>query len=289
MPPWLNIYKEIKSLNAGNYGEWDLNQKSLNIKPYWFPTHTKTNNKYDFNDWKKKIKEIILDATKIRLNADVPVGLFLSGGMNSGLVAASVSKLGFKDVIAHTVRFKNSPKDECFLAQKTADYLGLKLKIHDANAITFDEIKSSIQQFDEPFADPSSVVTDLICKKTNESSTTVVLTGDGGDESFCGYREYLKLVKYNWINNLPDKFLNLVGMLISNLPNKRIKIISNRLQLKKTSRIMWTHVYPLDENLRKLQKDEFKFNYKFDPEKIGIFFVIILMKKTILKMRRLLI
>ena len=50
----------------------------------------------------------------------------LSGGMNSGLVAASVSKLGFKDVIAHTVRFKNSPKDECFLAQKTADYLGLK-------------------------------------------------------------------------------------------------------------------------------------------------------------------
>ena len=54
MPPWLNIYKEIKSLNAGNYGEWDLDQKSLNIKPYWFPTHTKTNNKYDFNDWKKK-------------------------------------------------------------------------------------------------------------------------------------------------------------------------------------------------------------------------------------------
>ena len=74
MPPWLNIYKEIKSLNAGNYGEWDLDQKSLNINPTGFP-HTPVNNKYDFNDW-KKIKEIILDATKIRLNADVPVGLF---------------------------------------------------------------------------------------------------------------------------------------------------------------------------------------------------------------------
>ena len=271
VPPWLNTYKEIKSINAGNYGEWDVDKKSLKIKPYWSPIVTRTNNEYSLDEWKKKIKEIILDATKIRLNADVPVGLFLSGGIDSGLVAASVSKLGFKDVIAHTVRFKDSPNDESYLAQKTANYLGLKLKIHDANSITFDEIKSSIQQFDEPFADPSAVITDLICKKTNESSTTVVLTGDGGDESFCGYREYVKLVKYNWINNLPDQYLNLAGMLISKLPNQRIKIISNRLRLKKALRTMWTHVYPFDENLKKLQKHEFRLNNNFDPGMIETF------------------
>lgn len=264
VPPWLSIYREIKSINPGEYAVWDFVKKTLKIKKYWLPLPTKLNNDYNLTEWKELIKKELLDATKIRLNSDVPIGLFLSGGIDSGLVAAAVSKLGFKDLNVHTIRFKDSDKDESNLAKKTANHLGLKLKIHDIDQITLSDIKSSIQHFDQPFADPSLIVTDLICRKTFQNSTTVVLTGDGGDESFCGYREYLKLAKYNSLNKLPDILLNNLGKVLSWIPNQKTKIISNRLKLNKISRVMWTHVYPFDDNLSNLFENKFKIDNKFD-------------------------
>ena len=260
VPPWLSIFREIKSINPGEYAVWDIVKKKLKINKYWFPKPTKLNDDYNLTEWKELIKKELLDATKIRLNSDVPIGLFLSGGIDSGLVAAAVSKLGFKDLNVHTVSFKDSDKDESNLAKKTANHLGLRLKIHNIDQITLSDIKSSIQHFDQPFADPSLIVTDLICRKTFQNSTTVVLTGDGGDEGFCGYREYLKLVKYNSLNILPDILLNNLGRVISWIPSKKIKIISNRLKLNKISRVMWTHVYPFDDNLSKLFENKFNFN-----------------------------
>lgn len=264
VPPWLSIFKEVKSINPSEYAVWSFVKKTLKFKKYWSPRPTKLNNNYNLAEWKELIKEELLDATKIRLNSDVPIGLFLSGGIDSGLVAAAVSKLGFKDLNVHTVRFKDSDKDESDLAKKTANHLDLKLKIHDIDQITLSDIKSSIKHFDEPFADPSLIVTDLICRKTFQNSTTVVLTGDGGDEGFCGYREYLKLLKYNSLNKLPDILLNNLGQVLSWIPNQKIKIISNRLKLNKISRVMWTHVYPFDDNLSKLLDNKFKTKNKFN-------------------------
>jgi asparagine synthase (glutamine-hydrolysing) len=272
IPPWLSIFREVKSINPGEYAVWDFVKKTLKINKYWSPRPTKLNNDYNLTEWKELIKNELLDATKIRLNSDVPIGLFLSGGIDSGLVAAAVSKLGFKDLNVHTVRFKDSDKDESNLAKKTAKHLGLKLKIHDIDQITLSDIKSSIQHFDQPFADPSLIVTDLICRKTFQNSTTVVLTGDGGDEGFCGYREYLKLAKYNSFNKLPDILLNNLGRVLSWIPNQKIKIISNRLKLNKISRVMWTHVYPFDGNLSKLLDNKFKIKNKFNFNEAEEFF-----------------
>ena len=131
VPPWLSIFKEVKSINPGEYAVWSFVKKKLKFKKYWSPRPTKLNNNYNLTEWKELIKEELLDATKIRLNSDVPIGLFLSGGIDSGLVAAAISKLGFKDLNAHTIRLKDSDKDESDLAKKTANHLGLKLKIHD--------------------------------------------------------------------------------------------------------------------------------------------------------------
>ena len=272
IPPWLSIFREVKSINPGEYAIWNFVKKTLKINKYWSPRPTKLNNDYNLTEWKELIKNELLDATKIRLNSDVPIGLFLSGGIDSGLVAAAVSKLGFKDLNVHTVRFKDSDRDESNLAKKTANHLGLKLKIHDIDQITLSDIKSSIQHFDQPFADPSLIVTDLICRKTFQNSTTVVLTGDGGDEGFCGYREYLKLAKYNSFNKLPDTLLNNLGRVLSWIPNQKIKIISNRLKLNKISRVMWTHVYPFDDNLSKLLDNKFKIKNKFNFNEAEEFF-----------------
>lgn len=262
VPPWLSIYNEIKSICPGSYGEWDLYKKSLKLENFWSPKNKKINWNYSLSNWKDLIKKELLDATKIRLNSDVPIGLLLSGGIDSGLVAAAISKLGNKEVKAHTIRFKNSEKDESVLAKKTANHLGINLIIHDIDQITFNDIKTAVQHFDQPFADPSLIVTDFICRKINQNSTTVVLTGDGGDENFCGYREYLNLVKYRWINDFPDKILNIIGTALSFMPNQKLKIISNRLKLSKMLRLMWTHVYPFDHNLIILLDNKFKIKNK---------------------------
>ena len=269
--PWLSIYNEIKSICPGSYGEWDFDKKSLKLKNFWSPKNIKINNDYNLSNWKDLIKKELLDATKIRLNSDVPIGLLLSGGIDSGLVAAAVSKLGNKEVNAHTIRFKNSEKDESELAKKTANHLGINLIIHDIDQITFNDIKLAVQHFDQPFADPSLIVTDFICRKINQNSTTVVLTGDGGDESFGGYRDYLNLVKYRWINNFPDKILNKIGTALSFIPNQKLKIISNRLKLSKISRLMWSHVYPIDHNLNILLDNKFKIKNKFNYNNIKEF------------------
>ncbi|MDB3894456.1 asparagine synthase (glutamine-hydrolyzing) [Candidatus Pelagibacter sp.] len=264
VPHWMSIYNEIKSIHPGSYGVWDFQKKLLKIKNFWSPKNIKIKRNYNIENWKDLIKKELLNATKIRLNSDVPIGLLLSGGIDSGLVAAAISKLGIKKINAHTIRFKNSSKDESKLAKKTANHLGLNLIIHDIDQITLNDVKKAVHHFDQPFADPSLIVTDFICKKINQNSTSVVLTGDGGDESFCGYREYLKLDKYLWINNLPEKILSKIGNFLSFIPNQKIKIISNRLKLKKLSRLMWTHVYPFDHNLNSLLNDEFKIKNKFN-------------------------
>lgn len=271
VPPWLSTYDQIQSVNPGEYIEWDLVKKNLNTKKYWSPKVNKSFQVSSLNEAKSLLKKELIEATNIRLNSDVPIGLFLSGGIDSGLVAAAVSKLGHKDIVAHTVRFKNTNNDESFLAQKTADLLGINLKIHEMDEITLHDIINAIKHFDEPFADPSLIVTDLICKKTLQNSATVVLTGDGGDESFCGYREYKKLINSNWINNFPDKFLNNFGKFISFIPNKKFKILSNRLQLSEIPRVMWSHIYPFDDNLNKLLNDNLKIEHKFNPNFIENF------------------
>ncbi len=270
IPTWLSIYKEIKAVHPGEFGEWDIVSKSLNFNKYWSTAIYNKRLKPCKIELKEKIKEILLDATKIRLNSDVPIGIFLSGGIDSGLVAASVKRLNFKNIKAHTIRFAGSDNDETELARTTANFLGLDLRIHEANVITLEDIKSNIKHFDYPFADPSSIVTDLICKKASKEST-VVLTGDGGDEAFGGYREYIKLMKYNWVNNIPDKLLKKISILLSIIPNKRIRRISNRLNLNKISRIMWTHIYPFDDDLEYLLDKNFLSDNKFNAEIINMF------------------
>ncbi len=265
IPPWSSSFDDIQSLLPGHYGIWKLQDKKLDIRRYWTPEINSQIKSKD--EWLEELKSLLIDSTKIRLNSDVPVGLFLSGGIDSGLIAASISKLSATNIKAHSIRFAKWENDETALAKKTADHLGVDLSLYDHDEISFEEMVNIIRHFDQPFADPSAIVTSLVCKKAKETSK-VILTGDGGDEMFAGYREYTRIIKYKHLDLLPESVLNSIGKIFVNLPNKKINRIGQRLSMDHNLRSMWTHIFPFDQTLEVLIKNDLRNENKFEIEKI---------------------
>ncbi len=262
VPSWECIYNEIKSLEPGYWAEWSCKDNKIKLHKYWIPDINK--GILDDNPI-NTLSELLEDATKIRLNSDVPVGVFLSGGIDSGLVASQVKKCGKDDVVAHTVRFPGWDNDESPLSQKTADFLGINLKIHDADLPSISKIVKLISHFDQPFSDPSAIATSLVCEEAS-NDVTVILSGDGGDEVFAGYREYPRALKYGWIDNMPDIFSNLIGNLMSRSGNRKVHNIGKRLNLSSCVRSAWTHIYPEDDRIERLLNSKWDKHRKFNPE-----------------------
>ena len=189
-----SIYTEVSKLRAGQLFTLDLSTYKMEVEQYWdidsnscgFTTPK------SYNEAKDQLRELLFDAVRIRLNADVPVGMFLSGGIDSSLVSAIVSQLN-KDICAYTIGFNNPKYNESNHANDVAQHLGIPIKINFCEGDDMlDIVKDIPTYFDEPFADFSLIPTSLLCQKTRQD-VTVALGGDGGDETFFGYSSYFKL------------------------------------------------------------------------------------------------
>jgi asparagine synthase (glutamine-hydrolysing) len=258
------IYNEVRSLPSAHWAEWSLEDKDLSIHRYWKPMPSVFEEKKD-DLIMDSLSDLLEDATKIRLHSDVPIGIFLSGGIDSGLVASQVSKFVQGEIIAHTVRFPGWANDESILASKTAQKLNIELKVHDANLPAMSDLISTIAHFDQPFSDPSVIPSSLLCERASKD-VSVILSGDGGDESFAGYREYPRALKYGWIDSIPDIFPNTIGKILYYSDNKKIHNIGGRLKLNSSIRSAWTHLYPQDNTLDSLLDMKGNPNDMFDPE-----------------------
>ena len=204
------IYKGVKKLRGGECFTYCLDTNELKTEQYW-DIHTNSSrfqipNSYD--EAKEQVKELLYDAVKLRLDADVPVGTFLSGGIDSSLVCAIVSKYN-KNLCAYTARFENKEFDESIYAVDTANHLEVPVKVCDCTGSDLLNVFNDyLDYFDEPFADDSLIPTSLVAQKARED-VTVILGGDGGDELFYGYPKYewtkSRLVQYKkpyWLRKL---------------------------------------------------------------------------------------
>ena len=182
------IFKEIKKLRAGQRFILDLSDFQMKIDSYWdiFTNSCNYSRPRTYQEAREQVKELLFDAVKIRLNADVPVGLFLSGGIDSSLTSAIASKIN-TDITAFTIGFNDPQYDESKYASSVADNIGIRFvttKCEGNDMLkTFDHIMT---YFDEPFADFSLIPTSLLAEKTREH-VTVAIGGDGADELFLGY------------------------------------------------------------------------------------------------------
>lgn len=145
--------------------------------------------------------DLLLDAVHIRLRSDVPVGVFLSGGIDSGLVAALAAQASKNSPLALTVGFEEEHADETTLASATAQRVGLEHRVITQRQFELADLDRLAGVYDEPFGDSSALPTFALCEAAAQHAT-VFLSGDGGDEAFGGYRRYIQTARHEALINL---------------------------------------------------------------------------------------
>lgn len=137
----------------------------------------------------EELIERLREAVKIRLIADVPLGAFLSGGVDSSAVVALMAQGATEPVNTCSIGFNHSDYDESTYSTRVAERYGTRHNPRQADADDFDLVDRLADVYGEPFADSSAMPTFGVCGLARER-VTVALSGDGGDEAFAGYRRY---------------------------------------------------------------------------------------------------
>ncbi len=156
------------------------------------------------------------DTVEIELMSEVPLGAFLSGGVDSSIVAASIAR---NDRLTDrprtfTIAFPEPDYDESPHAKRIAEALGLDCHVDMVNLDALGLLDRLVEVYDEPFADSSAIPTYVLCQMA-QKEVTVALSGDGGDEVFGGYRRYQKLASFS---ELPSPAQKLMGMVAQRVP-----------------------------------------------------------------------
>ena len=211
------LFKKSWMLEPGSFVKIN-SQLTANMQRYHFLDE---NCKYiETNQSTLKKLSHILDNTFIDyVHSDAPIGSFLSGGVDSPIVNAVISKLGYK-MKAFTISAKYLGVNEAENAKKISQYLGID---HEIKTLESEDIKSSIDDhfsaFSEPFSDYSSIPTFLLCREASKNFK-VLLSGDGGDELFWGYTRFLSILDYkNWFK-YPKQLRMIWGGILRRLGNK---------------------------------------------------------------------
>ena len=152
---------------------------------------------YSEHDLIEKLDHLINNSVKLRMVSDFPVGIFLSGGYDSSLVASYMCKLSGKQVESFTIGFENKTVDESHYARKIANFLNTKHHEYIIqNSDILDVLINYNNLYDEPIGDPAILPTAFLSKET-KNKVKVVQSADGGDELFAGYDKYRKIINRN--------------------------------------------------------------------------------------------
>jgi asparagine synthase (glutamine-hydrolysing) len=216
-----SIWKGIYKLEPGCvvWINTDNSERSIEREKYWSLSeviasgrrHPFQGNLVDATD---ELEERLLTATQQQMISDVPLGVFLSGGIDSSIIAAMMQKCSTSAINTFSIGFEAESHNEAPYAKQIANHLGTN---HDEFYVSSSDVQgllaNLVELYDEPFADSSQIPTVLLAQHAAKK-VKVALTGDGGDELFAGYSRYFHIQKhFDLINRTPATARKIMSML----------------------------------------------------------------------------
>jgi asparagine synthase (glutamine-hydrolysing) len=225
------IFQNAAKLLPGHYAILDLSTQKLTTHQYWnvYNAYNKPKLMLSFEEAKEETEKLIQSACNYRMIADVPVGIFLSGGYDSTTVTALLQKERTQQLKTYTIGVPDIGLNEAPYAADIAQHLGTD---HTSYTCTekeaLDVIKDLPYYYDEPFADSSAIPTHLVSKIARQD-VTVALSADGGDEVFAGYNRYDYLMRYGKkMNAIPSVVRKTAAGLMDIIPSEAIPVLKHK-------------------------------------------------------------
>lgn len=218
VPAPMTAFAKIRKLEPGHLLIWE--RGTAETRRYWSLDFSKKL-QIDEQEAGARAIELLRDAVRVRLMSDVPLGAFLSGGIDSSAVVALMSELSSERVRTFSIGFEEQDFSEIEHARRIAKRFGTEHHEFVVRPDALDVLPTLVRHYGEPYADSSAIPTFYLSKMTRDH-VTVALTGDGGDETFAGYERYSAMRIAEHYNRLPRALRDhLLKPAIAALPDAR--------------------------------------------------------------------
>lgn len=216
VPPPATIFGEAFKLEPGTWLRWTP-EDGPSVERYWDIPLARDDGKSGREPLRRELRELLRDAVKAHLVSDVPIGAFLSGGIDSSTVVALMSEVSDEPVRTFSIGFEAQEHDERPFARLVAKRFNTNHHEFVLEPESVDVLPKLVSHFQEPFADSSALPTYYVSKLAR-SSVKVALSGDGGDEMFVGYTAFLGVKFAHYVQSFPPTVRRWMSSLPGRLP-----------------------------------------------------------------------
>lgn len=252
-----SIYENVRKIRPGHYLEISCSNRPMSINEhcYWSIKDAAINglaNPYDdYGQAKASVKAALVEAVSLQMNADVPLGAFLSGGVDSSVIVGIMQSLSENKIRSFSIGFHEDSYNEAEHAKSVAEHIGTEhTEVYVKASAALDVVQKLPDIYDEPFADVSQIPTYLV-SEIARSGVTVSLSGDGGDELFVGYHRYfLNQQLWRKFSKAPLKLRQILARMLTVCPDQLLKIATSAASPFSSANLESSSLY---DKARKLQ------------------------------------
>ena len=214
VPAPQTAFKQIRKLEPGHWLRWKDGE--IKTQRYWSPDFSKKI-KISQTEAEEETLRILREAVKLRLISEVPLGAFLSGGVDSSAIVALMAQESSTPVKTFSIGFEEQDFSELKYAKQVAEHIGAEYHEFIVKPDALEVLPILVEHYGEPYADSSAIPTYYVSKETRKF-VTVALNGDGGDESFAGYERHAAM-------RLAEKYHRLPAIMRKSLIEKAVNLI----------------------------------------------------------------
>ncbi len=220
VPAPKTAFKQIRKLEPGHWLRWK--DGAIETRRYWLPDFSKKI-KISEEEAIEETTRILRESTRLRMISEVPLGAFLSGGVDSSTVVALMAQESSRPVKTFSIGFEEQDYSELKYARRVAEHVGAEYNEFVVKPNAIEILPTLVEHYGEPYADSSAIPTYYVSRETR-NHVTVALNGDGGDESFAGYERYAAMLIAERYQRIPRSLrASLIEGPMALLPTSELK------------------------------------------------------------------